>query len=246
MGVQLNFTRIGQLVTAPLDPSVDTTTLEDGMLMTFTTTVDGAGRTCVAPTDGSGDTLAGFLRLPTNLQSSLPVIERFTIPSSSPFTVTLAAAPSADDADNIRVILVSTGASLTYDDAGAPADGAFELTGTTVTFNSAQAGLEIDVVYRKDITPAQFNARGQWSINSQGGASQFGIVELARGDCEFYTSCFNAGAVITADVALTTSTAAAGRVGIGGSPTLGTCIAPPLMLDSPGIRQAFIGVKCNI
>lgn len=74
----------------------------------------------------------------------MPVVdEELTIPSTSPYTVTLSHAP-----DTTRpIILVDRNASAWTKVSSAPSQGQFMVSGTTATFNSADAGKPVFITY---------------------------------------------------------------------------------------------------
>lgn len=122
--------------------------IEEGSLVA---TYIESGKAVIAAADGtSGQVIAGVTRSQILNPTTAPKVEIVTVPSSSPYTVTLAKTPISPGATTVSAVRTDTLAKLTYN--ATDADGRFSISGKTVTFNSAQAGVEVKITYRYTLT----------------------------------------------------------------------------------------------
>jgi hypothetical protein len=261
MAIQFNFSQVSDqgTIDVPLDPNY-TDALENGMIMVWSSTVDDDGHATVTPCTGAADdeAIAGVLKLDTNSQASIPTIESdLTVPASSPFTLTLKNTPITLGTDDFEITVTVDGTRLKVNDDASPAADECRLVGDVLTFNSGAASMAAVVTYRYLNVPDQ-NARyfGSQGVNT-GGARTFDTVTLYTGNIRPFISNFviapGGSNVVTAPEYVAGPptplfTGADGQVTtLTSTGTLiGSCIAEPKVLPSPGLYQAFIGCQLNI
>lgn len=103
---------------------------------------------------GAGEVFAGFALNVNRLPTTATMVEKVTVPAVTPFTVTLLNTPLTPS--TTTSVVTTDGVTALVFNAGV-ASGQYNLVGTTVTFNTAQAGISYYVVYR--YTPSQAQAR---------------------------------------------------------------------------------------
>ena len=248
MAIQLNYSRMGSKKDILLDPTVDQSTLERGMVM-VDSGFNAAGERLVAPSAaGSGERVVGFLMLTETKQSTVPLIETLSVPASGPYTITLKNAP-AGAAAVCRAYNTATGATIAVVD-GALAAGQLGLgTGDGIlTADSALASVDFAIVYRYSITAQELARRGgQKSVNA-GAEGIYNQVTVIYGICEMTVSNFDTAALLDVAANVVIASGASGRcVLTGGAGTdFGTKTKKVHNDLTPGIEQAFITVECNL
>ena len=103
-------------------------------------------------------------------------------------------------------------------------------------------------MYEFNISAQELARRGgQRSVNN-GAEGLYDQVTIVYGNCTIFTSCFNPAALLDVAANVTVASGANGDVVLtGGAGTdFGTKVQAPIMLLSPGIEQAFIGIECNL
>jgi hypothetical protein len=160
-----------------LDPSVDASTLERGMVM-IRSGYNAAGEALVSPSAGAGtDVPVGILWLANTSQAESPLKEELSVPASAPYELTLREVPSAVPGE-VHAYNATSLASITVVSGTTPGGGQIAIGGTSgklVTADSALAGVDIVVVYRFAISAATLERRaGVRSINNSGSDSWSG------------------------------------------------------------------------
>lgn len=178
----------------------------------------------------SGEVFAGVSIAHTMSQSSLPILDEFTIPSASPYTVTLSNTPTGG---TIRVVASTTGV-IAAGSSGTP--GQYSLSGTTMTFNAAQAGQTVKIAYRYAPTVAQLQYLQGDAYPGQNGPALLGqIGVLLNGD--IYTTEYDTTKDWTANPDVTL--AAGGLFSTGGVVTL----AGVNVIEAPSQTNPFLGLS---
>jgi len=247
MALNLNETILEHKKDVVLDPSVDASTLERGMIM-VRAGQNAAGEAMYAPSAGAAsEVVAGILWLANTSQAQSPLIEALTVPASAPYTLTLREAPTAfgdmsaydTDAGTARVIV-----------SGAP--GASQLglaVGTKVlTADSALSADNVTIVYRFAISAATLEGRaGRRSVNNDGLEDKYGQVTIGYGNCRVFTSLFDTEDVFELAASIIMLSGVGGKVSLDGSGTaFGDKVQAPTMLLTPGLEQAYLGVACDL
>ena len=245
MALNLNESILEHKKDVLLDPTVDQSTLERGMIM-VDAGFNAAGERLVAPSAaGASERVAGILMLSETKQASIPVIETLTVPSGAPLTVTLRETPTA--VGDIRAYNTSTGATIVVV-AGAPGAGQLGLAGKVLTADAGITSVAFTIVYRFTISAQELTRRGGRRSVNNGAEGIYNQVTIAYGNCEVTTSCFATQALLDVDANVVIASGAGGRAVLtGGAGTdFGTLTKEPRMLLTPGIEQAFITVECNL
>lgn len=245
MAINLNNSIMEHKKDVLLDPAY-TGALERGMLM-VDAGFSAAGERLVRPSAaGAGERPVGFLWLSETSQAQVPVREELTVPALAAFTVTLRETP-ASGAAGCRAYNLSSGATITVV-AGAPGAGQLGLTGKVLTADAALAGVEFAIVYEFDIDPAELARRGGRRSVNQGAEGLYDQVTIVYGNCTIYTSCFDPSEALDVAANVQLASGANGDVVLtGGAGTdFGVKVQAPVMLLSPGIEQAFIGISCDL
>lgn len=250
MAINLNKSIVEHKKDVLLNPAVDASTLERGMVM-VRSGYNSAGQALVSPSAGAANEIpVGVLWLASNDQSVSPLKEELSIPAASPYTLTLREAPLTP-ASLARAYNASSGAAITVVAGTSPGAGEIAIGGTTgklLTADSALAGVDVVLVYRFSISPATLRRRaGQRSINNQGVEDKFGQVTIAYGQCVLFVSNFDTEDAWDVDTNVDVLTGAGGRVSLDGSGShFASKVAEPVMLLTPGLEQAFVGIECNL
>lgn len=108
---------------------------------------------------------------------SIPTDEKITVPSTGPYTVTVAGLAGTADQDVVAVVLSDTGPKYLKRvlSSATPAAGEFEINITDeITFNAAQAGATVVIWYNK--TETSLVAIGGTAPRSQYGVMSFSAV----------------------------------------------------------------------
>jgi len=168
-------------------------------------------------------------------------VETYTIPSSSPYTVTVTQAITSGTV----LAKLASGTVLTVT-GSPPATGEVQVTGgsAVLTFNSAQAGLTFTVTYRYSLTVQQAQmlvGDPQPSSNTPATATgQIGMMLIG----DIYTSEFDSSVDWNAANVVDIRLAANGRMTIGGS---GTVVYPAVkVIAGPTADYPFLGLSIAI
>lgn len=146
MAINLNHSIIEHKKDVLLDPAY-TGALERGMVM-CRSGYNAAGEALYKPSEGvANEVVAGVLWLASTNQAEVSYLEELTVPSSSPYTLTLKFTPTA--VAEMSAYNASTLTAITVV-AGAPGAGqlGIDLTTKVVTADSTLAGVDVVVVYR--------------------------------------------------------------------------------------------------
>jgi hypothetical protein len=244
MALQLNNSIIEHRKDVLLDPSY-VGPLERGMTM-VDAGFNAAGKRLVAPSAAAAsERPVGILMLSENTQAQVPLKEELAVPAAGPYTITLRETPDA--VANMRAYQAVSGAAITIV-AGAPAGGQLGLTDNVLTADVALAGLDIVVLYEHNITAAELQRRGGRRSVNQGAEGLFSQVTIGYGNCTFMVSNFDVSEAWDVDANTVVASGAAGDVVLtGGAGTdFGTLVQEPVMLQTPGITQAFIAFEANL
>src|SRR6266481_9736028 len=132
------------------------TTIIEGAVLITQTEADGFNH--VLPSAGSsGEIFAGIAYSQMMTPTTFPRVNLVTVPLTSPYTVTLDRTPVTYNLD-ISVKRNSNNTLLTIDNGGTtPATGhvALAVAGNVLTFNAADAGLAMTVVFRFNLSVAE-------------------------------------------------------------------------------------------
>jgi hypothetical protein len=171
---------------------------EEGVALIWITDTDGVMK--VKESAGAaGERFAGFAKTTDSDRTTEVIAETIVVPiAPGPYTATLSrgSLPGAAGSSEISAVASTTG-TLTQV-AGAPAGGQFSVNGTTgvVTFNAAQAGENVAVVYRHTLTVAEIEARYQGRhVNNQDANTAFRSVTVVSGPGDWYTDQYNVALV---------------------------------------------------
>lgn len=113
------------------------------------------GKATLKPTAGAtGENFAGICLSQVQNATYGVMVEDVTIPSSSPYTVTLAKTAVAPDTDSSGYLLNANGTlgSALVWDATADASLDYSISGRTLTVHSADAGKKVRIIYRYALT----------------------------------------------------------------------------------------------
>jgi len=244
MALQLNYSIIEHKKSALLDPTY-VGVLERGMVLVdagFTA----AGERIVAPSAAAGgERPVGILMLSETNQAQVPLKEDLAVPAAAPLETSLRESPDA--VANIRAYNSGTGATIVVV-AGAPGAGQLGLTaGNLLTADAALTGVNFSIVYEHNITAAELQRRGGRRSVNGGAEGLYGQVTMGYGNCTFHVSNFDPASLWDVDANVAVNTGAGGDATFGGAgTTFGTLVQEPIMRQTPGIVQAFIGFECNL
>jgi hypothetical protein len=157
-------------------------------------------------TGGGGETFAGFALFRQLSYSTAPMVESVVVPGSAPYEVELKYNNLVTG--QIRVHDVLNNVDLTVV-GGAPAAGQVQVdyTAGKLTFNAAEAGLEMTVYYRWNLTVAQAEGLFHQAPTNYPDPNYFGQVNVMKGKGRLYTAFY--------DASLDWSTVAPGTISLG-------------------------------
>jgi hypothetical protein len=210
-----------------------------------------AGEALVSPSAGAGtDVPVGILWLANTSQAESPLKEELSVPASAPYELTLREVPSAVPGE-VHAYNATSLASITVVSGTTPGGGQIAIGGTSgklVTADSALAGVDIVVVYRFAISAATLERRaGVRSINNSGVEDQYGRVTIVYGNCTIFTSLFDTEDDWETLAQTDVLTGAGGLISLDGSGVqVGYKTQAPVMLQTPGLEQAFVGYDANL
>jgi len=104
-----------------------------------------------------------------------------------------------------------------------------------MTFNAAEAGHNIDITYRWNLTAIERDLILRQSHVNRGAEDQFGLMTVGYGDCVVYTSMYECDQAYTVGAQLTLG--ANGLFTLGGATNFGMVVSVP----SPG--DPYLGVE---
>jgi len=210
---------------------------EEGQLLVYVDGGDGtmAVQPCAA---GADQAIAGFAITDAMKKLTDTVVETVTVPSSSPYTVTLSNANLVSG--STRAVASTTGV-LTLDDASASGEYAVSLVNAVVTFHSAQAGETVTVTYRYTLTMQESLSRfHERSVNNRA-QDYFSTVSVGAHEGEIFTTMFDTSAAYT--VGALVYPAAAGKVS---SAAGGASNAIGFVSQTPSVANGMLGVKFDL
>jgi len=123
-------------------------------------------------------------------------VEEVVVPSGAPYTVQLSKTNIIDSGGGIAEAAAWDYNASAYLNvvAGAPLGTQFEvvpLTGLT-TFNVAEAGHSVRMIYRYNLTAIERDELLRQSHVNRGAEDQFGLMTVAQGHCVVYTTMYDA------------------------------------------------------
>jgi hypothetical protein len=167
-------------------------------------------------------------------------VETVTVPSSSPYTVTLKKSAVVPATDSLAKLVVA-GTALTWQGTvGSVAASEYNITDSTVTFHSAQAGLKVTVTYRYTLSVNDVYALygDSWPGNNNAGV--IGNVGVIRKGLVF-TDKFDASKDWSAVNGSTVIKATAGLFSFGGN----GATVPGKVESVPNADVPFLGIRIN-
>jgi hypothetical protein len=184
--IDMNKSELIETRVAELHSSV--ATVEEGTPMSF---VFEGGKAYVKPsTDTADEKYAGCAIGVPVTPTTVPIVETFVAPASSPYTITLSKTMKGSD---IRVVSIAANGTRTAQTAGNPGTTAnnYSISNGVITLHSGQAGLVIEVTYKYDITLQEaimkYRFDGFASINNSTSIGTQGLLTTGR----LYTSMFD-------------------------------------------------------
>lgn len=152
----------------------------------------------VAPSQGaSGEVFAGFASFRQLSYSTAPFVEDVTVPGAAPFTVNLqhnnlvAGQIRVHDVANNTDYTVANSAVVVSPAAPAAGQVAVDYANGVLTFNSAQAGLQMQVYYRYNMTVYQAQAFYYQAATNYPDPNYFGQVGVMKGKGRLYTAWYD-------------------------------------------------------
>lgn len=229
-----------------------TTIAEEGTILMRA--AGAGGSEVVSPTAGAATDVPLGLALHSSIQATTMVAQiQKTIPASGTLTVDLGRTNIVDAGSSVAEALgvASTTGALTTVAAGVPSSGemAINLTTGIATFHADEAGQDVTITYRWNLTVLESNQIFRDShINralGQGGGPEasFGKVMVGVGRCVVYTTMYDAGATWVQHG----TTTAACVLGAGGIFTTnarnGTGVAFGKVIKVPSVADPYLGVE---
>lgn len=196
----------------------------------------GTGEEVVDLSDGTAQAVAGFAIRDNADNATTSAVEVQAVPASGTLEATLSNNNLV--AANIRIV-DSAGTALTEGNPASPDEySVVDATGV-ITFNANQAGLDVTVTYRYNLTVAEARLKFfQRNINNEAGAL-FGQVGVGHGHGEIFTDQFDAA--VDWATASDPSAGAAGQVVEAGSGSnLGRVISVP------NVNNPLLGLNFDI
>ena len=221
---------------------------EEGVVLMAT--LDAAtGQEVVQVSDGgTSRNIAGFAVRDNADNATDSVVEEATIPSSGALEVQLsntnlvASTPGDGSTAQLRAVASTTGA-LTLVDGASPSSGQVALEPVTglLTFHADEAGQDVVVTYRYNLTVAQSRLKFyQRNINNTAGAL-FGQVGAGHGHGEIYTNMFDA----TKNYAAATSLKAVAGGLVSDQTGTGT-VMDARVISLPNANNPYLGIAFNL
>lgn len=200
-------------------------------------------------TGGASDVVIGFSELDNEVFTEDVKVEQHTVPAVSPYTVQLnhgALVGTGPASYEIRVTkVVATTDAVQNAAVGANQYAVTDAVNGVVTFNVAQAGLLVEVIYRHTLTAVEATqlVPGVRPINNAA-AAQLHSCTVLGGVGEVYTKEFDVQTDYRTGV-LYTSAANLGRLHMGSSGG-GTDLTPLMrVIKIPSITDPYLGVALN-
>ena len=233
--LDLTRTRIYESEELPLNSYASQ--FEDGTALNGTFNADGKMSAYVNGTPTNTDICLGVAMTTFTTPTYNVSVAEYTIPSASPYTLTL---PFTPIAGTIQVYFTSNNTSLTSETTAAAviATGEYNLTGATMTFFSADAGKTVMVVYKYSLTVVQAQALvgtgvpgGTWPSNVTG---SIGVIQRGLVYTSMYDTSVNWATATTAKVANGMFIASSGT----GASLASNCYIAQI----PTVASPFLGV----
>jgi len=185
-------------------------------------------------TGGGGETFAGFALFRQLSYSTAPQVQSVVVPGSAPYEVDLKFNNLI--AGQLRVYDVLNATDLAI--VGAPpvaGEVQPDYVAGKLTFNAAEAGLEMTVYYRWNLTVAQAETLFYQAPTNYPEPNYFGQVNVMKGKGRLYTGDY--------DASLDWSTVAAGTITLGADGILTVGGAGPLVPGARVIHAPAVGVS---
>jgi len=221
------------------DLAAGTTVSQEGQVL-CSIIEDGSEKATLVATASGTDKALGYAITADSLPDQTSEVETATVPSSGDLEV---------DSRNtnlvtgrIRVVVVSSGQSLTVDEtfAGATADDTVkvDIAQGRFKFHADEAGAKVEITYLYNLTLQLAKQRfGERHINNRGLHEIFGSIELGTGLVELYTDQFDASADWAG--AATVNLGDGGQLVVGGAgPALNLKV-----VNVPNVNNPFLGVR---
>lgn len=211
------------------------TVSEEGVLMSFVAAGTGVA---VSPcTGGAAERVAGWAITDAKKVTTWVNVETVTVPAGGG-TVQL---QSSNLVAASTYAYNNTAAAAMTVVGGAPASGQVQINTAngTATFNVAQAGANVTVQYRYNLTLQEIYARfHERSVNNRA-QDYFGLQSVAKGEGEFFTTMFDSSVAYA--IGATVYTEAGGLVT---SAAGGTAVG--FVIRAPEAGYGYLGVKFNL
>lgn len=198
----------------------------------------------VQVTDGSGDVCVGFSLSDNSSDTDAPFVQTMTVPATSPYTVTLSHTPMGTAPTAEICVRTAAGVKLTQvADAGGSLNGTgkFHVTGTTLSFHSADASVAHVASFRYALTAEQAKQLYYDRSVNNGMGALFGQVAVLMGSGQVFTYEYD-DKVNWADSSLTVKSGADGIITLGGGGTDLTGIVRVISVptaEDPALGLAF-------
>lgn len=237
--LDMNRCTIVEQVPATLASTV--TAIEEGLAL-INVLEGGYGR--VAPSAGaSGEMFRGVAHGNAGTSLTGKRVEVVTVPSGSPYTVTLARAPIGD----VSVVIRASGANprvVLAKHATTPSGTEYTISGSTITFHSSLASRVADVTYSAAVTAAEAQQQQYGNYNKFGSMdlsviSSIGLITTGEVFIDNYDPTSDWGGWTTATPV---KLAANGVFSLGGS---GVSVASIAVTKVPVAGDPWLGLFLN-
>ncbi len=240
--MSMNFRDSSTLLERTRSIATGSTVTREGLVLVGV--LEGGVEVVKPATGASGEAVVGFSKLDSEALLEDVKVEVITVPSSSPYVVTLAKGNlygSGPISYEVRV----EGPSADWPQDATPDGDDFAVTDASsgeLTFHSSNAGDEVTVYYRFELLASEAIQviPGQRSVNNT--AAQFlRQVVVKGGKGEVFTKEFDATADFTTG---TLKTLADGKITMGGSGTDLTALGWRV-IKTPDTNDGFLGLAIN-
>lgn len=240
MAIDLKRSFSSQRLNRPL--AAGTVVEKEGLIM-VSVLEDGVEKAAIAATAAGTDIPLGYSQTADSQPTQTTEVESVTVPSA-PAALELDLRNQNLVTSRIRAV-TAAGLVLTVDEtfAGTPANDAVKVNLSTgrLKFHPDEAGATVTVTYLYNLTLTQSKQRfGERFINNRGLHAEHGFIEVAHGEGELYTDCFNSALNWGAGTAITLGNGGILTQG-GAGPTLNAIVVHVPSTDNPmlGIRFRF-------
>jgi hypothetical protein len=190
----------------------------------------------VNPTPTNNDIFLGFAYSTYTTPTTNSFVNTFTVPTSAPYTITL---PNTPIASSTLVYYAANNASLTSETTtgAVTAAGEYNLTGAVLTFDSADAGASVVVVYTYNLTVIQalslVGTGVPGSVWPSNVTDSIGVIQRGL----VYTSIF--------DTSVNWNTQTSVKCGTNGMIISGAGVGAPIsgyVYEVPSVSSNFLGI----